>query len=86
MIGFRSAWVRASQSHACLREKIKIKIMGFFGKLTKLALDVIETPIAVVKDVATLGGALTDKNEPYTFKKLKDIGDDYEEMKDSLDD
>lgn len=60
--------------------------MGFFGKLTKLALDVIETPIAIVKDVATLGGSLTDQNEPYTLKKLKDIGDDYEEMKDSLDD
>lgn len=60
--------------------------MGFFGKLTKLALDVIETPIAAVKDVATLGGALTDKDEPYTLKKLKDIGDDYEEMKNSLDD
>lgn len=60
--------------------------MGFFGKLTKLALDVIETPIAVIKDVATLGGALTDKDEPYTLKKLKDIGNDYEEMKDSLDD
>lgn len=60
--------------------------MGFFGSLTKLALDVIETPIAVVKDVATLGGTLTDKKEPYTLKKLKDIGDDYEHMKDSLDD
>jgi len=60
--------------------------MGFFGKLTKLALDVIETPIAVVKDVTTLGGSLTDQNEPYTLKKLKDIGEDYEEMKDSLDD
>ena len=53
--------------------------MGFFGKLTKLALDLIETPVAIVKDVATLGGALTDKDKPYTQKKLEDIGDDYDE-------
>ncbi len=60
--------------------------MGFFGKLTKLALDLIETPVAIVKDVATLGGALTDKDKPYTQKKLEDIGDDYDELKESLDD
>lgn len=34
---------------------------------------VIETPIAIVKDVATLGGALTDKNEPYTATSLKKV-------------
>lgn len=60
--------------------------MGFFGKLTKLALDVIETPVAIVKDVATLGGALTDQDKSYTQKKLDDIGDDYDELKESLDD
>ena len=65
--------------------KLKIKIMGFFGKLTRLTLDLIETPIAIVKDVATLGGSLNDRDESYTVKKLKDIADDYEEMKDSLD-
>ncbi len=59
--------------------------MGFFGKLTKLALDVIETPVAVVKDVATLGGSLTDQDKPYTQQKLEDLQDDYDELKDSLD-
>jgi hypothetical protein len=59
--------------------------MGFLGSLTKLALDVIETPIAIVKDVATLGGTLTDEGEPYTAKKLRDIGNDYDKIKDSLD-
>lgn len=29
--------------------------MGFFGTLGRFALDVIETPVAIVKDVATLG-------------------------------
>lgn len=60
--------------------------MRFFSQLTKMALDVIETPIAIVKDVATLGGALTDQDKPYTAQKLEDIGDDYQSMKDSLDD
>ena len=27
---------------------------------------VIETPLAVATDIVTIGGALTDKNEPYT--------------------
>lgn len=60
--------------------------MGFFGKLGKLGLDLIELPVAVAKDVATLGGTLTDRNQPYTSKKLEDIQDDYNEMKDTLDD
>lgn len=59
--------------------------MGFFSSLTKLALDVIETPIAIIKDVATLDGSITDQDVPYTFQKIKDIGADYDKMKDSLD-
>ena len=59
--------------------------MGFFGKLGKLVLDVVETPIAIVKDAATLGGAITDQDKPYTAQKLEDIQDDYDGMKDALD-
>ena len=29
------------------------------------------TPVEVVKDVATLGGVLTDEEEPYTVQRLK---------------
>ena len=60
--------------------------MGFFSSLTKLALDVVVTPIAIVKDVSTLGGTLTDENQSYTSKKLEDINDDFQEMKESLND
>jgi hypothetical protein len=38
--------------------------MGFFSSLTKMTMTLIETPVAVVKDVATLGGALTDQDTP----------------------
>lgn len=34
---------------------------------------VIETPIAVVKDIATLGGSLTDEDEPYTATSAKKV-------------
>jgi len=43
-------------------------------------------PVDVVKDVVTLGGALTDEDEPYTRKKLSKILDDVEELSDEIDD
>jgi hypothetical protein len=60
--------------------------MGFFSSLTKMTMNIIETPIAVAKDVATLGGALTDQDTPYTAQKLEDIAEDWQDAKDSLDD
>ena len=59
--------------------------MGFFGKLIKTAITAVETPIAIIKDAATLGGTINDNDETYTEKKLKELGDDYQKMKDSLD-
>lgn len=58
--------------------------MSFFGKLGKMVMDVVETPIAVIKDVATMGGVLTDRDETYTAEKLGDIQDDWDDMKDEL--
>lgn len=44
------------------------------GKLAKAAVGiVIETPVAVVADVVTLGGVLTDKDKPYTAKALEKV-------------
>ena len=34
---------------------------------------VIETPIALVADTLTLGGAITEKDEPYTATALKGV-------------
>lgn len=34
--------------------------------LAKAALAVVTVPVALVADVVTLGGALTDKDQPYT--------------------
>ena len=60
--------------------------MSLFGKLLKTGLDVVTTPIEVVKDVATLGGLSTDEDKPYTVKHLKRLADDLEEIRDDVDD
>jgi hypothetical protein len=59
--------------------------MGFFGSLLKTAMDIVETPVAIVKDVATMGGVLTDQDKPYTIQKLEEAGKDWDKAKDSLD-
>lgn len=56
--------------------------MSLFGTLLCTALDVVTTPIEIVKDVATIGGALTDEPKPYTMKHLEKLADDAEEVRD----
>ena len=49
-------------------------MFGMLESLTKAVVGVvIETPIAVVSDVVTLGGALTDKDQPYTATALEKV-------------
>jgi len=57
--------------------------VGFFGKILDAAVNVVVAPIDVVKDVATMGGALTDQDKPYTLqrgekvvKKIEEAGED----------
>jgi hypothetical protein len=45
--------------------------MSIFGTLLKAGFDVLESPIEIAKDIATLGGACTDQEEPYTAAKLR---------------
>ncbi len=60
--------------------------MGLFGKLLKTTLDIATSPVAVAKDIATLGGAITGEQETYTGKKLRQLGDDVQEIREELDD
>ena len=51
-----------------------------FGNLFKAAVGlVVETPIAVVADVVTLGGTLTDAKQPYTATALEKVYDNVEQ-------
>jgi predicted MPP superfamily phosphohydrolase len=48
--------------------------MSIFGSLTKAAIGVVvETPLALVADIITMGGALTDKDEPYAVSAVKNV-------------
>jgi hypothetical protein len=44
-----------------------------FGSILKAALGVVTVPVAVVSDVVTLGGSLTDKEVPYTATAVSDV-------------
>jgi hypothetical protein len=60
--------------------------MSIFGKLVKTAFDTVTLPIDVAKDVVTMGGAMTEKDKPYTVEKLKKLLDDGKELRDEIDD
>ena len=44
-----------------------------FDNLLRAAIGVVTLPVDVVADVVTLGGALTDKKEPYTASKARSV-------------
>lgn len=48
-------------------------MFGMFESLVKAAASVVTVPVAIVADVATLGGSLTDKNEPYTSTEVEKL-------------
>jgi len=39
-----------------------------------------------VKDVATLGGVITEEDEPYSLQKAKKVLEDLDELGDEIDD
>lgn len=47
-----------------------------FGELLKAVVGVVvETPVSLVADVVTMGGLLTDKDEPYTATAIEKVVD-----------
>jgi hypothetical protein len=50
-------------------------MFGMLESLAKAATAVVTVPVAVVADVVTLGGALTDKDKPYTADAVGDMVD-----------
>lgn len=50
--------------------------MGLFGSLLKATVGlVVETPVAIVADIATMGGVTTDHDGTYTGKALGKVMD-----------
>jgi hypothetical protein len=53
--------------------------MSFFGKLVRTAVNTALLPVAIAKDVATLGGVCTGELEPYTVQQLEKIKEEAED-------
>jgi hypothetical protein len=54
-----------------------------FGSLLKAAVGaVVETPLALVADVVTLGGSLTDRKEPYTTEAVSKVVENIQDATD----
>lgn len=51
-------------------------MFDFVTRSVRAAVDVATLPVSVAVDVATLGGALVDRDEPYTVTKAKRLGKD----------
>lgn len=50
-------------------------MFGVLTGITKAAIGVAITPVAVVADLVTLGGALQDRDEPYTATVVKSVAE-----------
>lgn len=58
--------------------------MGILGKLLKTTIDLATLPVDIVKDAATLGGALTEDKSAVS-KKAKRLKRDLDEIRDETD-
>lgn len=54
--------------------------MSLLGDLMGVVVDVVKLPVAVVKDVVTLGGAATDHDGTYTGEQLEELEEDLREL------
>ena len=50
--------------------------MKLFGQIVRTIVNVAVLPVAVVKDVVTLGGVATENGEPYVVEALKKLKDE----------
>lgn len=53
-----------------------------FKSLLKAATVVVDAPVSVAADVVTLGGALTEKDKPYTAEALERFVDNVSDAAD----
>lgn len=53
--------------------------MRIFGQIIRTAVNTAMLPVAVAKDIVTLGGTLTERRTSYTTKQLEKLKDEAEE-------
>lgn len=55
-------------------------MFDFLEKTVKVAANVATLPVSVAADVVTLGGALNEREEPYTLSKGRRVVDDASDL------
>ncbi len=50
--------------------------MSLFSAVFDAVVDTAMLPVAIVKDVVTIGGVATDQDKPYTAQQIEKISDD----------
>lgn len=53
--------------------------MKLFSQIIRTVVNTALLPVAVTKDVLTLGGTITDKRETYTAEQIQKLKDEAEE-------
>ncbi len=53
--------------------------MKFFSQLIRTAVNLVELPVEVVKDVVTLGGSCTGQTKTYTQQQLEKLAEEAQE-------
>lgn len=53
--------------------------MKLFGQIIRTVVNVAILPVEVAKDICTLGGTVTDRDESYTREALERLKDEAEE-------
>jgi len=60
--------------------------MGFWKKVAKTAINTTMLPVDIVRDTATLGGVLSNRDESYTGERLGKTKEAVEEASEKLED
>lgn len=48
-------------------------MFGILKDVTKAALGIVFSPVSIAADICTMGGALTDRDEPYTVESMRSV-------------
>lgn len=60
--------------------------MGLLGTLLKTTIHIATSPLDVVSDVCTMGGALTDSGDSAVVNKFRKLSSDLQDLEDDVSD
>jgi len=48
-------------------------MFGFVSDIAKAAIGIVFAPVSIAADILTLGGSMTDRDEPYTVTSVRNV-------------